>query len=339
MALTEEATVYHDHIHCRSWACPICGHKRAWSRALELQDALLAANARGYKQLFITFTVPHTARQKTRTVVRVLAAAYHRFRNDRGVKQLLARQGFVGQVKALDFTLTDNGTHAHYHTVYIFDSSDELADLAQEVQRVMLDAWDAAVHRETGRHINRAHGFDVECIELPQGGDEQAEALALYAAKVISIYSSSPDKSKGSITPFDLLRADATDEERRRFLEWYEGQRGVRRLVFSRGLKGRLGIEPREYERPAQVTVASVSPEVTDYLRDERNRQMLAYLLTSGQASDAMQWLAVESGGVVLQSSRLVQALDRGSPVRECVREELERRQKATQEPDPAPLV
>lgn len=338
MALTEEATIYHDRIQCRSWACPVCGHKRAWSRALELQDALLAANARGYKQLFITFTIPHTARQKTRTVVRHLAAAYHRFRNDKGVKQLLAEEGFIGQVKALDFTLTGNGTHAHYHTVYVFDSRLELAELAEKVQAVMVDAWDAAVHRETGRHINRAHGFDVERIELLQGDDEQSEALALYAAKVISIYSSSADKDKGSITPFDLLRVDATDEERRRFLDWYEGQRGVRRLVFSRGLKGRLGIEPREYERPAQVTVASVSPEVTDYLRDERNRQMLAYLLTTGQASDALRWLADESGGIVMQSARLVRALDRGSPVRECVREELERRREAMQEPDPMVL-
>lgn len=327
IALTEDATIYHDHIQCRSWACPICGHKRAWARALELQDALLAANRRAYKQLFITFTIPHTAKQRTKTVLRHLAGAYHRFRNDKGVKQLLARQGFVGQVKALDFTLTDNGTHAHYHTVYIFDSSDELGELAQEVQRVMLDAWDRAVHRETGRHINRRHGFDVEQIELPRGADEQAEALALYAAKVISIYSSSADKDKGSITPFDLLRQDATEAERQRFLDWYSGQRGVRRLVFSRGLKGRLDIEPHEFERPAQVTIANISAEATDYLRNEAHRQLFADLVTSGQASDAMRWLAERSGGTVLKSLRLVQMLDRGSPPCDCVREELKRQE------------
>lgn len=322
--LTEDAAVYHDHIHCRSWACPICANKRAWMRALELQEALLKAHENGFKQLFITFTIPHTAKQKTKTVIRHLAAAYHKFRNNKRIKQLLAEHGFVGQVKALDFTLTKNGTHAHYHTVYMFDTQASLEDLAVQVQAVMADAWDAAVHKETGRHINRVYGFDVEQIELPDGDDDQAEALALYAAKVISIYSSSPDKDKGSITPFDLLKDDATDEERAKFLDWFDGQRGVRRLVFSRGLKARLEIEPAEYEKPLQTSIGVLGAEAIDFLRDESRRQLFEELVLTGQASDAFEWLRDKAGSFAAMDTTFFRKFLQVSDVKKSVNDYLQ---------------
>lgn len=322
--LTEESTIWHNKIQCRSWACPVCAPKRAWARAYEIQEALVAANAKGYRQLFITFTIPHTAKQRTKTVLKHLNGAYRTMRNDSAFRKLLEGLGYVGQVKALDFTLTDNGTHAHFHTVYIFDTALDCEAVAERARAVMLESWDKAVRKECGRGISRSHGFDVECIELPQGDEEQAEALALYAAKVISIYSSSPDKSKGSVTPFDLLERD-DEESKERFLDWYEGQKGIRRIVFGRGLKAKLGIGAVEFDVPDQALVASVSSEAVDFLRDEESRQRFESMAAGSDCGSALDWLQEQTGAVVLRNISLISELARGIPVAECVRAEAER--------------
>lgn len=308
--LTEDAKIYNEHIHCRSWACPICAYKRAWARALELEQAILAAAQRNYRQLFVTFTIPHTSSQKTKTVLRHLNDAYHAFRNDRSVKKCLASLGFVGQVKSLDFTITDNGIHAHFHTVYIFETAEPIEQVAATCYRVMLDAWDAAVMKETGRHISRKHGFDVELIEIPEGDAEQAEAIALYTAKVISIYAAAADKDKGSITPFDLLDLDREEEYKPIWQDYYRGSKGVRRIVFSRGLKDALGVIPTEYEKPKQLNFATISPEHTDALRNEHNRQRFEHLITHCQAAAALDWLRSVSDEPLFACDAVIHDLD-----------------------------
>lgn len=308
--LTEDARVYNEHIQCRSWACPICAHKRAWARTLELEQAILAAAARNYRQLFITFTIPHNRRQKTATVLRHLNDAYHRFRNSRRLKKCLASLGFVGQIKSLDFTFTENGVHAHFHTVWVFDTTAPLETVAAECYRVMLDAWDDAVRKETGRHISRRHGFDVEMIDIPEGGDEQAEQLALYTAKVISIYSASADKDKGSLTPFDLLDLDREDEYKPIWQDYYRGTKGVRRIVFSRGLKAALAITPAEFEKPRQASIAIISPPHTDALRSEQNRQHFEHLVSHRRAADAVAWLREIDPAPIFVNDAFVAALD-----------------------------
>lgn len=308
--LTEDARIYNEHIACRSWSCPICAHKRAWARTLELEQAILSAAAKDYRQLFITFTIPHTKSQKTKTVLRHLNDAYHSFRNSRAVKKCLASLGFVGQIKSLDFTITDNGIHAHFHTVWIFNTKDPIEQVAAECHRVMLDAWDDAVMKETGRHISRKHGFDVEMIEIPQGDAEQAEAIALYTAKVISIYAASADKDKGSITPFDLLDLDREEEYKPIWQDFYKGSKGVRRIVFSRGLKDALGVVPTEYEKPQQANIAIISPPHTDALRSEPNRQRFEYLVSHHRAAEAMEWLREIDPAPIFPNKELIAALD-----------------------------
>lgn len=309
--LTEDARIYNEHIQCRSWACPICAHKRAWARTLELEQAILAAAARNYRQLFITFTIPHTKSQKTKTVLRHLNDAYHSFRNSRAVKKCLASLGFVGQIKSLDFTFTDNGVHAHFHTVWIFNTPEQLEQVAADCHRVMLDAWDDAVRKETGQRISRKHGFDIEMIEIPEGDEEQAEAIALYTAKVISIYAASADKDKGSITPFDLLDLDHEEEYKPIWQDFYKGSKGVRRIVFSRGLKDALGVMPPEYEKPRQASIAVISPIHTDALRSEPSRQRFEYLVSHYRAADALAWLReVDPAAPIFPNRELIAALD-----------------------------
>lgn len=291
--LTENATLYHNHIRCRSWTCPLCAPKRAWGRTKEIEQALINAHNKGYKQLFITFTIPHTVKQKTATVLRHLSSAYHIFRNDRKIKKMLAACGFIGQIKSLDFTYTVNGCHAHYHTIYIFDSTETPENLAATVYNTVLTSWDAAVYKETGRHISRKYGLDIEVIDLGDNeyDQEQAQKLAEYTAKVISLYTTKYENQKGSISPFDLLDLNQEAQNKPIFQDYYIGTKGVRRLVFSRDLKQKLDIQPVEYERPAQAPIAYIAPAFIDVLRDVELRQTITQLIFTYRANEAMELL------------------------------------------------
>ena len=322
LCVTQDGHTYHERQRCRSWACPVCAPTLAWRRALEIEKAILSAARAGYHQLFLTFTVPHTRFQKTRTVLKHLGDAYRAMGRNYAYQQSMEALGYVGQIKSVDFTYTDNGCHAHYHVIYIFDTEQPLEEVAARCYASVFKVWDAVVYKVAKRHISRHHGFNLEMIEIPEGDDEQAETIAIYTAKVISLYAAAADKDKGSLTPFDLLDPDREDEFKPIWQDYYIGSKGVRRLIFSRGLKELLGVNSHDtgdWERPEQYGLAYISPEHIYLLRDEKNRQIVEDLIKQHRAADALNWLKLLDPAPVLASPDLVRAIDSGQDLAEVV--------------------
>lgn len=295
LTLDEKGHEYHNHQNCKSWACPICAPKRAYARAKELEKAFIAANKLGYKQFFVTFTVPHRKSHTSRHVIKLLNDAYRRFTNAHAIRRLKAEYGYVGAIKCLDYTITDNGTHVHLHTIWIMDYDADIFDLARLIMSDFLKVWDRQVYNLCGKHINQKNGFNFEVMELGSPDDADAEAIARYAAKSISIYCSDKDKSKeGSITPFDLLASDATDEQRAQYADFYKGQKGRRHIMFTPGLKEHLGITDEEEPRPPAAVIAHLKYEHAYYLKDEAARQEFEARAAVSVAA-AVDWLESET--------------------------------------------
>lgn len=303
LTLDEAGHEYHNHQNCHSWACPICAPKRAYARSREIERALIAAHKAGYKQFFATFTVPHRKSHTSRHVIKLLNDAYRNFVRSHAIRRLKSEYGYVGAIKCLDYTITDNGTHAHLHTIWIFDyasSDDFIADLweLQEVlTREFLKVWDRQVFNLTGEHIHKHYGFNLEAMEqLGDPDNPDAEAIARYAAKSISIYCSDKDKSKeGSITPFDLLRSDATEEQKAQYVDFYKGQKSRRHIMFSPKLKELLGIADVEDDpRPPAAVVAHLKYEHAYFLKDEAARQQFEDRAAISVAA-ALDWLESET--------------------------------------------
>lgn len=296
LTLDEKGHEYHNHQNCKSWACPICAPKRAYARAKELEKAFIAANKLGYKQFFVTFTVPHRKSHTSRHVIKLLNDAYRRFTNTHAIRRLKAEYDYIGAIKCLDYTITDNGTHAHLHTIWMFDFDADIFDLAHAIASDFLKVWDRQVYNLCGKHINHGNGFHLECMELGSPDDADAEAIARYAAKSISIYCSDKDKSKeGSITPFDLLNSDATPEQHAQYADFYKGQKGRRHIMFTPGLKEHLGItDDEEEERPAAAVIAHLKYAHAYYLKDEAARQEFE-ARAAVSVADAVDWLESET--------------------------------------------
>lgn len=280
---------YHDSKHCNSWACPVCAPKRARERAREIEQALNGANALGFSAYFITFTVPHRRCHSTAYVLKVLDDCYKKTRHDKGVRKLLKDAGFVGMVKCKDYTLTDNGTHAHLHCIWLFDGVDDAAGFADVLRSALFDKWDRLVHNETSKHINSKYGFDLEFIDLGEPGTPDAEKVAHYAAKSISVYMSDNEKNK-SKTPFDLLSSTATDEDQARYLDWYKGQKGKRHILFSPGLKKLLGVGDAKQAPADNAIVAWVGCDNAYLLKDVSVKHEFEDR-AAASVSSALDWL------------------------------------------------
>lgn len=292
--LDDRGHEYHNHKSCKSWACPVCAPKRAYSRADEIADALLAAHERGYTCFFVTFTVPHRKAHSSRYVIDKLNACYNRFLQLRAIREVKKKYGYVGAIKCLDYTLTDNGTHAHLHTLFFFDTAAEWLELMQELARTFLKSYVGVVKRETGKELNQHKGFNIELIDLGADDAQGARRAARYAAKAISVYCADGDKEKSSKTPFDLLKSGSTDDDAALFLDFYRGQKGRRHIVFSRGLRAVLGIEKHEDERRPAVAVANITYEHAYRLKDEGYRQKFEKLAVDS-IDAALTWLHDET--------------------------------------------
>lgn len=293
--LDDRGHEYHNHKSCRSWACPICAPKRAASRADEIEAALLSANAKGYTCLFLTFTVPHRKAHSSAFVIDRLNKCYNKFLQHRRLRAIKDKYGYIGAIKCLDYTLTDNGTHAHLHAIFFFDTDLDAFDLAARIGADFVDLWDRVVFIEAGQHISKRHGFNVELIELGSPDDPDVSRVAKYSAKAISVYCSDGDKDKGSRHPFDLLNSGATGQDRALFLDFYKGQKGRRHIRFSRGLRDALDMDDMEQKkRKDAAVVANIEYEHAHYLEDEARRLEFERRLNENIVA-ALAWLNDEA--------------------------------------------
>ena len=259
---------------CGSWACPECGALNAYIRQRELAAAILSAHRAGWSMVFITLTVPHTVEQTTGEVVDTVLACHRELLHRLARCSCQRVHGYAGLFRCLDFTFNpidaDNPTpettqcHAHIHEVAFYTDGDVMG-VAADVMGTVGRLWDDIVYKRTGKRPNRQHGFNVEPVVLADGGNDGdgAERLAEYAAKVVATYSTTRDKQKGALTPYDLL-----DDEKYHplYRDWAAGIRGRRFSYMSRGLRERLGVEG--YKPPERHQVGTISAERVRALRD-----------------------------------------------------------------------
>lgn len=302
--------VYYERQNCHNiWCCPVCSQKDMWKRSMMLAAGMRRAAGMGLRMLFLTFTVPHEARETTGEVLANLVAAYRDFGHQRSVIGLKRRFGYVGAVKATDFTYNPVdldgrrawNAHAHYHCVWFFDTDVDPGTLACAVKSTFLDEWARCQEKLTGRALNRAHGFDVEVIDIPEGDDEQAAKVAEYAAKTVSLYVGKSASGKGSMMPLDFLTPPAGREEEYRsvFLDYYAGTKGVRRMVWTPGLKGLLLDEFDEetpYERSVKIgEMSSLLVYLLNKNDDVREQMEEAFAAHDLGRAETVARLAVEA--------------------------------------------
>lgn len=306
----EDGNYHFDRVQCRSWACPVCAPKRDVLRRTEIMEALVAASEAGHKALFLTFTMPHWSRDTCKKTRQSMQEAYTKMQRRSRFRRVLGEHGFVHQIRCWDFTYGDNGWHPHIHAIYLFDTDEDSEELSIRLAKVIEEQWGEQVRTTAGRTVSRKHGFVCEPIAMDlRDPDETARAVAYYTVKRISAYSTDPEKNgeKGR-SPFSfLVPKTAPDYERsaRTFLDYYRGQKGIRRVRMSPGLRGDYGIDVARHEPPKQTRIADILPHHVRFLSNVRNFQEFSERGRSFGDREALSWLDEKAGEQLAESLSL----------------------------------
>lgn len=222
------------------WACPVCSPIIRARRADEIQRGADFWAEEGGAVLMVTFTLRHRREDGLRDSLGLLQRAYTRLMNSRGWKALMRRYGYAGQIRAIETPWgLRNGWHPHTHTLLMLAGLED--DALESIEREIFDLWEAALLKEGGRSIVRDHGVKV------------SRGAAAYVAKVQEhdeTWLAGSELARGdlkrgrnrSFMPFELLDLDG-EKARALWLEYVEVTKGRRAILWSRGLRERLGVE------------------------------------------------------------------------------------------------
>jgi hypothetical protein len=228
--------------YCGSiWLCPVCAPMVAPSRVAEIKHAMGENAKSGGQSAFITFTQPHYLTNSLLELIKIQATALSKMKSTRQYKELVAKYGFIGEIRAFEITYGSNGWHPHIHAVYLFDNITINKNI-KEFTSKLSGLWATWVLKSGGRLPSDAHGVDVR---LPKRGD--TEEIASYMGKWGEELTMSHTKEtkNGSYTPFQLIEKLMSNYDYKilsLIKEYAEATKGRARLFWSRGLKDHFDI-------------------------------------------------------------------------------------------------
>ena len=216
------------------WQCPVCAAKITERRRLELQQAVAAWQAGGGYVALASLTLSHDHADNLRDVLARLSRAYRLLRASRWWRDWSAALGLVGYVRSLEVTWgAATGWHPHYHVLFFVPLLPHY-ELWDALKRQWVGVVTAA-----GGYATYAAGCDVRYAD---------GAVARYVSKwgVEHELAKGPVKlgRQGRSSPLALLAAyaDGDADAGRRWLLYATGMHGQRQLLWSRGLRARLGL-------------------------------------------------------------------------------------------------
>lgn len=232
------------------WACPVCNAKIQAVRRLEVGTLLALATVNG-SAAFGAYTLRHHAGQDLDRLWRALNKCWAAVSRDFKVREVRARLGWIGYVRATECTLGSCGWHPHVHPLHLFAGkvTTTQVDLLHVVE---FRAWQAAAIRlglsaplEDAQHLHLVVGDAGDTL-----GDYFAKATYEGAREssvgweMTSTQTKSRTRASGSRTPWEILAdvaggdADSLDL----WHAWETASRGKKALTYSRGLRERFGL-------------------------------------------------------------------------------------------------
>lgn len=239
------------------WQCPVCAAKISEARREELTRGTTAWKAGGGGMLLVTLTFPHKSGDNLHYQVGAIIRAQARMYRSGTMRRTMQELGIIGRVRALEVTHGRHGWHPHVHVI-VFTEGKMSEGEQTRFHRVLIDHWQRACVMEGLPEPDSTYGVDV------RDGSEAAKYASKWGleSEVTKLHTKRGGE-KGS-TPFDLLRACVEKGMRCReaslFREYASVFRGKRQLVWTRGLRAKLGLTPEKTDEEV-----AAEPEAETY--------------------------------------------------------------------------
>jgi len=246
--------------HCGSvWGCPVCAPRIAEVRCTEVCEAMDRHYAAGGYCLLVTFTFPHCRGGDLRANVDKFLGAVRRFKSGatwQGIKKDL---NLIGSIRGLEVTYwnpdsgrANNGFHPHTHELLFVRAVTATTDAVTGTRTYPeIDAWrEIFADRwrkfaaEFGLGLTNSHGLDMRVTSSSDYVAKFGE-LARWGGDRELVKGTA--KTRGGLSPWELLRRAASDPEYGRiWQEYYRAFKGRRQLYWTRGLREIVFPELRE---------------------------------------------------------------------------------------------
>lgn len=252
------------------WLCPSCGRRIRERRKVELQAGIATAKAKGWSVYLVTLTVPHRLGDDLKTKIDLIEKAARKLTSDRSGVAFRKEIGFEGSVRAWENTYGDNGHHPHFHFLYFLNPKERPMGRL-EIEYRLGALWQNACVKVGLPRPSDARGCRVD------DGERAAKYVSkgnwgLESEMTKGFIKSSKTKEGRSMS--DLLRAVQADKSDKKsaaiFIEYAEAFQGKRQLVWSKGLKDRLGVLDMTDEEINQVEADDIARALAKFQDDEQ---------------------------------------------------------------------
>lgn len=290
------------------WHCPVCAAKIATRRVEELQQAIAIWQGERFNgsNLMMTFTLQHNQAESCAYVLDGLLKALVKFWAGEPAQRFKNRYGIEGRVRSLEVTHGQNGWHAHLH-VLLFIRSDKftfLDDMRQDAAarwQSVLAKFERYASLANGVDIRSADDFIAEYVlkfgKLPESRWTEAHELGHSHRKRAGL---------GGQSPMELLQAYSYGDPAAAalWLEYAEAFKGKRQLVWTDGLRKRLGLadektdeELATEQRELAIILARLDKGQWRHVVDNDIRAEVLQLAATGDQKAVKQYL--EDFGIV----------------------------------------
>lgn len=240
------------------WVCPVCGSKIMSERCQELlsgMEKFLREDRKQHEVLMLVLTHSHTRHDSLESLMDRKAKALTFFFGHRSTREALKSIGHIGHVNSMEITTSKlNGWHPHNHVLLFNTKKSDQAEL----KKILFPIWERACSLQ-GLSVNE------DCFTIQGGNYSSSYVSKLHQEMTLSNLKTASTASGSKIphyTPMQLLYTVQEYKELGRHSGWFErayreyaeAMKGRKQLVYSRGLKDRLGLLERSDEELAQPT-------------------------------------------------------------------------------------
>lgn len=254
------------------WSCPICAAKISERRRVEL--AFGVDHNPDLVPVLMTFTLRHKSGDSLSGVLLpALLDSYRFLKSGCMWGRFVKRYGLVGSVRSLEVTHGAAGFHPHLHTLGFFQEGFDVG----AVTGFFKDRWCSVLERH-GRDATWARGVDLRsassdvALYIQKFGHEPIDLNRPFKWSMECEVTKSQvkvSKSEAGRSPMQLLADYTINGDARAgelWREYAQAFKGRKQLVWSRGLRKRLGLvveetdeEIAKREDEAAVILASLT--------------------------------------------------------------------------------
>lgn len=261
--------------HCESpWTCTICSARQTEADKAEINKAYLAARAKGFIAVMVTYTQRHDMADSLAFLLDVNKSARRWMKsNTRSAGTtwgtLKERYGFVGGIINLECTYGKNAWHPHNHELIFINPAAATSDDYDQLRWDMASRWRTAVQKQGG-DCDTLHGLD-----LKMGDDAVSEYIAKFGTEPVGKWSLESEMTKGAHkkgrsegrTPFQLLydyRFEGDRQAGALFVEFATEFSGSAHIRWSQGLRELLDMDNFEIPLTAE-DMARIDAETPEF--------------------------------------------------------------------------